>query len=684
VKLAGKGVSKFIIIGLFSVVLLFFVFLSSASLNVTKIYDVYTRTVTILEDGNNIAEIQLIHNTDSCFTNCEALIRISPSVQIKLPATANSDYKWDFIKALPEQAGLKSYSFEIQKSISYIVTDYSEVCNPHNLAYENGTVSTVKNCTKIETGSHIEYKISYEPFNFWSETLEAGKDYYIKLKGQKYVTLGENNIEWIPTFYSLRLNEFAWWNSNFTYCRNMEITNTLGFARTNETLNIPVSTSGWTHLPYNTSIRIVDQPCSNDGNELKSQLWNITQNSGTMDNFNVVFSLNSIPSNSTLLYSMYYENSSSTPASNYSAGVVYNNSHDIDALSYTNACINATKACATNTDGRGTFSQMTINGVLYDMVYSDTNGEPQFYWNGSLRFGEGVTATICSLQENGPIFKRLVCPAVDTTILSIFDFYPYMIEHKYEKTTNWWNVTSAYVLENRYGSDNANDLFFYDDNGAERNGTDPGGWMTARWNYTYIVHSNFGNNNRAVVYTWDSGNLCTSFKRISMNGVNMYIGNFNATGNYNWLNQTIRYTFKDIQTTGGWGNVIGLNEKQIFDNPLKLNFGEEQTENNANETAGDTAIVDGITSSVLGSSVPIYTDQQIYIRNQTGYQDQGMFDKVASSGNQRWAFNYVNGDADFENLGNITPSLYTLEIRNLPAANITALVKAFINSTKTW
>ena len=106
-------------------------------------------------------------------------------------------------------------------------------------------------------------------------------------------------------------------------------------------------------------------------------------------------------------------------------------------------------------------------------------------------------------------------------------------------------------------------------------------------------------------------------------------------------------------------------------------FELEESTGNANETEGRDAIVQGIINA-LGSSVPVYTDQQIYARNSAGTQNIGTFDKAASSGNKRWAFNYVTAGESNQSIGNVTPSFYTLEMSNLQSINITTLVEDFI------
>lgn len=126
-----------------------------------------------------------------------------------------------------------------------------------------------------------------------------------------------------------------------------------------------------------------------------------------------------------------------------------------------------------------------------------------------------------------------------------------------------------------------------------------------------------------------------------------------------------------------------FNRRKFVNPEPSATFGaaEDAPSPNANETVGDNAIVTGIVNA-LGNSVPIYSDQLIYVRNQTNNQTSGKFDKVASNSTKRWAINYVTAGENYANIYNLTPSFYTLELSNLPSANITLEVELFISRTK--
>jgi len=159
-----------------------------------------------------VAELQLIENTDVCLTNCHAIIRVKLNFDIQLPDFANDGYKFNF-----QNGNIRDWKVQIGENVCTNVDDYSTICN--YTTTENGT-QIPTNCTQVVSGSHQECKIQYG--NFFGKKLLKGVDYYILISATKDV---RDNVEWIPTFYTLDLKEWAWWNSSFQRRKQINITN---------------------------------------------------------------------------------------------------------------------------------------------------------------------------------------------------------------------------------------------------------------------------------------------------------------------------------------------------------------------------------------------------------------------------------------------------------------------------
>ena len=175
---------------------------------------------------------------------------------------------------------------------------------------------------------------------------------------------------------------------------------------------------------------------------------------------------------------------------------------------------------------------------------------------------------------------------------------------------------------------------------------------------------------------WDDG--ASSYK----------MGNNTNSTNSIWGNGTIGFARYGSSGLAGAIWVDFVQEERYMDPyPNTTLNGEQSIASYANESAGDSAIVEGIALSAINSSYTAYYGQhvQIYIRNVTGQQQLGKFDAAAAAGNQGWLFNYVtSGDptSNFTYMVNIMPVLYVWEASNLTATQIQQQVIALINSTK--
>lgn len=127
--------------------------------------------------------------------------------------------------------------------------------------------------------------------------------------------------------------------------------------------------------------------------------------------------------------------------------------------------------------------------------------------------------------------------------------------------------------------------------------------------------------------------------------------------------------------------MMSQNEINILFNTTTVSSSAESYAGEISESSGRTVIEEGI-HAALGNSTRIYTDQQIYIRNASNYQQLSRFDKVVKFGSQRWAFNYITGVETLTNMPGLGNIFYVLEMQNRTSANISASVKNYILQTK--
>jgi len=99
-----------------------------------------------------------------------------------------------------------------------------------------------------------------------------------------------------------------------------------------------------------------------------------------------------------------------------------------------------------------------------------------------------------------------------------------------------------------------------------------------------------------------------------------------------------------------------------------------------NESDGRAAIEAGVENAL--ASYTAYTDQQVYIRNINDNQTLGNYDKVISSGNQRWLFEYKTGSDTYTNAPDLGTTVIIWENESLFSGEIINQVGILINNTK--
>ena len=619
-------------------------------MTVDKSYDASTKSVTISEAGSKIAEVQLIHNTDNCITECEALIRIKTNSKIILPSSTDTKYKWDFIKASDDQAGLKSYWFEIQKTNNKNVTDYSEVCNPYDVKAENGTAYTIQNCTDVPTGSHIEYQTAYEPFNFWGETLEADTEYYIKLKGEKHFSLRENNVEWIPTFYGLQISEWAWWNNSFGYKRNDTLT---------YTANTPL-----VNFPY-----VVNASGFDVGNPSGSQfIWTIGNVNGSKW--------------------LYYDGNT-----DYASVNIAETSQDTTEVEIGNG----SNYSSSNLIWNGTYStvyHITRRGSNYiDSALNVDSNLTKDAFNLTGVVGEGV-----SFKDALTGYNEYSAGSHTVQVAEVGDIF-----NSENFTLMFWMNTSgiwAPMFFMSKGDDSAG--------GAEwLFTTDVGGGLT---NISFSVRTVGGNSvatlqNNLNNNTWYHIAAVFNKSHVSLY-VNGTLAATNATGgnarilnNYNWYWNCRRMSGGDPDKTGytqACANIIfdeiRYSNKSLSADEIKAAYEStawrirtEKFSNLGEQVINDEIIGRRTIEEAINASIPNstrYEDQQIYIYYPNGTHSTGKFDKVAILGNKTWAFNYVTAGESFTGMSSLLRTVNIWENQSLTTAQIRSQVELFINQTK--
>lgn len=164
------------------------------------------------------------------------------------------------------------------------------------------------------------------------------------------------------------------------------------------------------------------------------------------------------------------------------------------------------------------------------------------------------------------------------------------------------------------------------------------------WNYTKMV-SNDSTTRCGTLNETAMNCTLPETQQLSSGNQNIYISCIGENGE------------SSVSTSGALSITLAINEEYI------------------------RSIMDAAINNALGNPT-IFADQQIYVRRLNGSQQLATFDKVAVSGQQRWAFNYITGTEVFQYLGNLTPVLYSYETTNISTPQLQAEIEALISSTR--
>ncbi len=320
------------------------------------------------------------------------------------------------------------------------------------------------------------------------------------------------------------------------------------------------------------------------------------------------------------------------------------------------------------------------------------NLDGQEFWNGITNDNGAGTALArntgsCNIKDiNGSVVKWVNCSNSGVGMLCVFAAFNNFTRCTFSGFNT--NVDDGMYVTCGDGSSSDSSIHFRGNDGVMLTGHGESGMV--RDSAGILGCGKDAYSTKAFMY-WNASwaNMYTranSTASYTRNGVGadpqITVATTSFHGNYRWnLNSVNVY----VGITGNSSDAVRETWAWLENKPI-ITFGQNETFSTsptyANEQEGRTAIEAGINSSVLGSSVSRYTEQQIYARNLSNAQVIGRFDKVAASGNQRWAFNYITGSDTNINMFNITPVLYILEMNDLSAEQITDTVGKLINSTK--
>jgi len=221
--------------------------------------------------------LKLLSNTETCIGNCEAWLEwdlTSRATDVWLPNEPDSYFSFELEKIDIRQPGLKNFGIEVYEKLP---TEYPKYClidigTEYPTKDLNAFYSTCESigckdsktpgfCTcplyeNQQCGTRTEYTWKKVADSFYGFKAQAGKTYRLRVYGTKTPQLGQNNIDWIPTFFGGKISEWAWWNSDYQNRRQITLTPTADL-NTGYPLDI-------NHEVFDWSQCVTDEKCQPD------------------------------------------------------------------------------------------------------------------------------------------------------------------------------------------------------------------------------------------------------------------------------------------------------------------------------------------------------------------------------------------------------------------------------------
>lgn len=251
-------------------------------------------------ETDKIAEYSLIDNTEQCLIDCSARGKAVLYFDGKL----FEDMNFKDIAGRLKQIDYKIYLKGIEKYDVELPDKLKEVCEKID---RNGTGETL--CwEEVDT-----YKTETREREIWSEYtgdyLKSG-DYEWKIEGKKKPY---ESVDWIGTARGKEFNEWAWWNSDWNFRKQIDISNYVTNLA-NYSANITINYDSDMQTDFD-DIRFL-----NGSNDLELGFWNYTQNASQVSYYVMIPMI--LNNSNTSIY-VYYGNTGASNGANRSKAFMY-------------------------------------------------------------------------------------------------------------------------------------------------------------------------------------------------------------------------------------------------------------------------------------------------------------------------------------------------------------------------
>lgn len=407
-------------------------------------------------ETDKIAEYSLIENTEQCLINCEA----RGKAVLYESGQLFDDLRFVGLKGNEKELNAKYFIKEIETYEVEVPDTYKEVCSTGNVT--KGELIAKETCTQ-QVASYKKESREREVWNEYKGQVLAPGQYEWKILADKRPT---EVADFIPIARGKNLNEWAWWNGDWSYYQQINISNPTGVVMLNlTTINMSV----------NTQALINAGKMQNDCDDLRIVYADTLDSNRIIENCNstttrVIFNTKaniSIGSSDIINYKMYYGNAlASNPPANDNESRVYIYKDNFvsqfsgwatsGTISFSGGILSTSSGWATRELPSGWYDNMQMTGQIANTGNDNWGCASLRAIQGNLK-GTGVCSA--GSRTGWVVNSGLVDSGV---AVSTGTYYNYQINLS---SSNYVNMTISTANRNTATTDTGRNITFYAEGG---------------------------------------------------------------------------------------------------------------------------------------------------------------------------------------------------------------------------
>jgi hypothetical protein len=198
--------------------------------------------------------MELISNSEHCFVECEAIVKLSAPFESLPVEDLNISFK--------RMAGNPLYDYQIEELAEVkvleektIVTGQEEICfGPNSTCYFKD---------KVVTTQELVTKEEFIPFIQTGKTIETGNSKILKISAKRKADIGPQSVDWQMEFNGFK-PAWAWWNASYSNRRTVAVENTDDVAHINELILLDLQNVNSRFSPYRDIALVVNNTTMED------------------------------------------------------------------------------------------------------------------------------------------------------------------------------------------------------------------------------------------------------------------------------------------------------------------------------------------------------------------------------------------------------------------------------------